>query len=97
MVVSAQQTAYTIDMTKRDVLFWYADIGWITCQTWEIYGSPIVGGTAVIYDGVLTYPTPYKWCELIDKDRVSIFGVAPTAIRQFMREDKFVNSYSFSS
>jgi acetyl-CoA synthetase len=43
MVVSAQQTAYTIDMTKRDVLFWYADIGWITCQTWVIYGSPIVG------------------------------------------------------
>jgi acetyl-CoA synthetase len=97
MVVSAQQTAYTIDMTKRDVLFWYADIGWITCQTWVIYGSPIVGGTAVIYDGVLTYPTPYKWCELIDKHRVSIFGIAPTAIRQFMREDKFVNNFAFSS
>jgi acetyl-CoA synthetase len=27
MVVSTQQTAYTIDMTKLDVLFWYADIG----------------------------------------------------------------------
>jgi acetyl-CoA synthetase len=97
MVVSAQQTAYTIDMTKRDILFWYADIGWITCQTWVIYGSPLVGGTSIIYDGVLTYPTPHKWCELIDKHRISIFGVAPTAIRQFMRHDKFVKKYAFSS
>jgi acetyl-CoA synthetase len=97
MVVSAQQTAYTIDMMKRDILFWYADIGWITCQTWVIYGNLLVGGTAVIYDGVLTYPTSHKWCELIDKHRVSIFGVAPTAIRQFMRNDKLIKNYAFRS
>jgi len=30
MLVSGQQTHYIIDMKKDDVLFWYADIGWIT-------------------------------------------------------------------
>ena len=32
MVVSAQRTSYLIDMKPQDVLFWYADIGWITGQ-----------------------------------------------------------------
>jgi len=71
MVVAAQQTAYTID------LFWYADIGWITGQTWVVYGSPIVGGMALIYDGALTYPQPYTWCDLISRHKVSIFGASP--------------------
>lgn len=30
MVVCAQQTSYLIDMKPEDVLFWYADMGWIT-------------------------------------------------------------------
>ncbi len=77
MVVAAQQTAYTIDMTVKDILFWYADIGWITGQTWVVYGSPIVGGMALIYDGALTYPQPYTWCDLISRHKVSIFGASP--------------------
>jgi len=96
MIVSAQQTAYVIDMTERDILFWYADIGWITGQTWVVYGSPIVGGTALIYDGALTFPNPYIWCELISKHKVSIFGAAPTAIRHFMNNDELVNNYDLT-
>ncbi|HEX9319348.1 MAG TPA: AMP-binding protein, partial [Nitrososphaeraceae archaeon] len=91
MVVAAQQTAYTID------LFWYADIGWITGQTWVVYGSPIVGGMALIYDGALTYPQPYTWCDLISRHKVSIFGASPTAIRSFMSNDNYVKNYEFLS
>ena len=49
--------AYLIDMNPEDVLFWYADIGWITGQVWVVYGSPIIGGTALVYDDALDYPT----------------------------------------
>ncbi len=84
-VVAAQQTAYLIDMKPNDVLFWYADIGWITGQVWVVYGSPIIGGTALVYNDALDHPSADSWCRLIEDHRVSIFGVAPTAIRHFMR------------
>ena len=98
MLVSGQQTHYIIDMKKDDVLFWYADIGWITGQTWAVYGSLITGGTSLFYDGILTYPTPDRWCKVIKKHNVSIFGIAPTSIRLFMRDNNkftYIDSYDF--
>jgi acetyl-CoA synthetase len=97
MLVSAQQAAYLIDMKPHDVLFWYADIGWITGQTWVVYGSSLIGGTALVYDGHLDYPAVDTWCRLIDKYKASIFGVAPTAIRNFMRDNMSLDGYDFSS
>jgi acetyl-CoA synthetase len=97
MVVAAQQAAYLIDMKRDDVLFWYADIGWITGQVWVVYGSPIVGATALVYDDALDYPAPDAWCRLIEEHRVSIFGMAPTAIRLFMKNKVQASRYDFSS
>jgi acetyl-CoA synthetase len=97
MIVAAQQTAYLIDMKTNDVLFWYADIGWITGLTWVVYGSSIIGGTALVYDDALDYPELDAWCKLISKHNVTIFGVAPTAIRLFMKNNISLDSYDFSS
>ena len=97
MIVAAQQTAYLIDMKPTDTLFWYADIGWITGQTWVVYGSPIIGGTALIYDNALDYPEVDTWCKLICKHKVSIFGAAPTAIRLFMKNNIAIDNYNLSS
>jgi len=96
-VVAAQQASYLIDMKYDDVLFWYADIGWITGQVWVVYGSPIIGGTAVVYDDALDYPDSDAWCRLIENHHVSIFGVAPTAIRLFMKNNVQAGNYDFSS
>jgi len=96
-VVAAQQTAFLIDMKPTDTLFWYADIGWITGQTWVVYGSPMIGGSALIYEGTLDYPKPDTWCRLIDKHKVTIFGAPPTAIRIFIKNNISTNNYNFSS
>ena len=96
-VVAAQQAAYLIDMKPDDVLFWYADIGWITGQVWVVYGSPIVGATALVYDDALDYPAPDAWCRLIEEHKVSIFGAAPTAIRLFMKNNVQAGLHDFSS
>ncbi|HLG37682.1 MAG TPA: AMP-binding protein, partial [Nitrososphaera sp.] len=96
-IVAAQQAAYLIDMKPDDVLFWYADIGWITGQVWVVYGSPIMGATALVYDDALDYPTADVWCKLIEKHKVSIFGAAPTAIRLFMKNKVPAYNYDFSS
>lgn len=97
MVVAAQQAAYLIDMKPDDVLFWYADIGWITGQVWVVYGSTIIGATALVYDDTLDYPTSDSWCRLIEEHKVTIFGVAPTAIRSFMKNNVQVEKHDFSS
>lgn len=97
MIVAAQQTAYLIDMKANDILFWYADIGWITGQTWVVYGSSMIGGTALVYDDALDYPESDTWCKLISKHKVTIFGAAPTAIRLFMKNNTNVNNYDLSS
>jgi acetyl-CoA synthetase len=96
-VVAAQQAAYLIDMNPEDVLFWYADIGWVTGQVWVVYGSPIIGGTALVYDDALDYPKADTWCRLIEDHKVSIFGAAPTAIRLFMKNNVQANRYDFQS
>ena len=96
-VVAAQQAAYLIDMRPDDLLFWYADIGWITGQVWVVYGSLIMGATALVYDDALDYPMPDSWCRLIEEHGVSIFGVAPTAIRLFMKNNVQTSKYDFSS
>jgi len=96
-VVAAQQSAYLIDMKSEDVLFWYADIGWITGQVWVVYGSAIIGGTALVYDDALDYPTADTWCRLIEDHKVSIFGAAPTAIRLFMKNNVQASRYDFQS
>jgi acetyl-CoA synthetase len=85
MAVAAQQASYLVDMKLDDVLFWYADIGWITGQVWVVYGSPIIGGTALVYEDALDYPDAATWSRLVEQNKVSIFGAAPTAIRMFMK------------
>jgi acetyl-CoA synthetase len=96
-IVAAQQTAYLIDMNPEDILFWYADMGWVTGQVWVVYGSPIIGGTALVYDDALDYPTGDTWCRLIEDHKVSIFGAAPTAIRLFMKNNVQASRYNFQS
>ncbi len=96
-VVAAQQAAYLIDMNPEDVLFWYADIGWITGQVWVVYGSSIIGGTALVYNDALDYPTTDAWCRMIEDHKVSIFGAAPTAIRLFMKNNIQTSKYDFKS
>lgn len=97
MAVAGQQAKYLIDMKPDDVLFWYADIGWITGQVWVVYGSPIIGGTALVYEEALDYPGPDTWCRLVQDHRASIFGVAPTAIRLFMKSNVDTSTYDLSS
>ena len=63
----------------------HAKIGWITGQTWVVYGSSMIGGTALVYDDALDYPESDTRCELISKHKVTIFDADQTAIRLFMK------------
>ena len=96
-VFSAHQSSYLIDLKIDDILFWYADMGWITGQTWVVYGSPIIGATTVVFEDTLDFPHVDYWARCIEDLKVTIFGMAPTAIRQFMGSDINFSKYNFES
>ena len=84
-VYAGHQASYLIDLTPDDILFWPADIGWITGQVWNLYGLLEVGASAVIYDGAIDHPSVERIFELLTEYNVTIFGISPTATRMLRK------------
>ena len=82
--------AYTheaaFDLREDDVYWCTADIGWVTGHSYIVYGPLANGATALVFEGVPTYPDFSRFWQVIDRHRVTIFYTAPTAIRALMRE-----------
>jgi len=94
-VFAGHQAAYLIDMNKNDILFWPADIGWITGLVWNVYGLLIMGASAVIYDGALDFPTIDRVWKMLSDYQATIFGISPTAARLFKKNNvEPLKSYS---
>jgi acetyl-CoA synthetase len=81
-------TAYTFQNVFQyepgQVYFCTADIGWITGHSYIAYGPLLCGATAVMFEGVPTYPDAGRFWDIVDKYCVNIFYTAPTAIRSLM-------------
>lgn len=86
-VFAGHQASYLIDMHKDDILFWPADIGWITGLVWNVYGLLEIGGTAIIYDGAIDWPNYNRIWDILHEYRVTIFGISPTAVRMFRKNN----------
>ncbi|HXV66474.1 MAG TPA: AMP-binding protein [Nitrosopumilaceae archaeon] len=86
-VFAGHQAAYLIDTHNNDILFWPADIGWITGLVWNVYGLLEMGATAVIYDGAIDWPNYNRIWEILHQYKVTIFGISPTAVRMFKKNN----------
>lgn len=97
--VQAKWTAKWIFDLKEDDLFWStADVGWITGHTYSCYGPLLNGATFLIFEGAPDWPTPERWCQIIEKYGVTTFYTAPTAIRMFEKYgDEIPRKYSFET
>ena len=87
-VFAGHQAAYLIDLHAQDVLFWPADIGWITGLVWNVYGLLIMGATSVIYDGALDFPKSDRVWRILSEYTATIFGISPTATRLFKKNNE---------
>jgi acetyl-CoA synthetase len=82
--VQANFTGKWIFDLKEDDIFWCtSDPGWITGHTYTIYSPLLNGVTTLMFEGVPDWPTPDRWCQIIEKHKVTTFYTAPTAIRMF--------------
>ncbi len=86
-VFAGHQAAYLIDTQAQDILFWPADIGWITGLVWNVYGLLIMGASAVIYDGGLDFPKYDRLWKMLSNYQATIFGISPTAVRLFKKNN----------
>ena len=79
-IKAAHDLAYCFDLHQDDVLFWYTDLGWMM-GPWAIGGGLMLGATLMLFEGTPDYPNPDRLWQIVEDHRVTVLGVAPTAIR----------------
>ena len=95
----ASLTHETVFDYRPGEIYWCAaDIGWVTGHSYIVYGPLANGATTLMYEGVPNWPTPSRIWEVIDRHKVEIVYLAPTALRALMREgDEHVTRTSRAS
>ncbi|MFT4517296.1 MAG: acetyl-CoA synthetase [Gammaproteobacteria bacterium] len=89
---------WVFDLKDNDIFWCTADIGWITGHSYVVYGPLATGATILIYDGAPTFPKPDRFWDIIEKNKVTIFYTAPTAIRTLMKlGEDLPDQYDLSS
>ena len=86
------------DPQPDDIYFCTSDIGWITGHSYIVYAPLFWGLTSIIFDGTPLYPTPDRYWEITEKDHVTVFYTAPTALRALKAHgNDFVKKHDLSS
>jgi acetyl-CoA synthetase len=98
MVYTGYTFATAFQYEPGEVYFCTADIGWITGHSYIAYGPLTQGATAVLFEGIPTWPNAGRLWEIVEKFKVNILYTAPTAIRSLMSfGDDVVKSKDLSS
>jgi len=92
-VLHQSRTAREIlNLTESDIFWCTADQGWVTGTSYGIIGPWSLGVTQIHYGGGYD---PKHWFDILQKEAVTIWYSAPTALRMLMREDAgFYKSYN---
>jgi len=98
LVFSAHTHELAFDLREDDVWWCTADVGWVTGHSYIVYGPLANGATALVFEGVPTWPDHSRFWQVVDRHQVTLFYTAPTAIRALMREgDAWVRKASRKS
>ena len=82
-IKSAQDWAYGMDFHQGERFLWVTDMGWVMGPL-LVFGSLMLGGTAVLYDGAVDYPDPGRIWAVAERHGVTHLGISPTLIRVLM-------------
>jgi acetyl-CoA synthetase len=83
LIKCAHDFSYVFDVGEDDRLFWLTDLGWLMGPM-LITAALAAGGTAVLFEGVPDYPQPDRLWSLVERHRITIMGLSPTAVRALM-------------
>lgn len=77
-------TIEILGLTRNDIFWCTADQGWVTGTSYGIIGPWSLGITQVHYGGGYDAEA---WFELLDKEGITVWYTAPTALRMLLREE----------
>jgi acetyl-CoA synthetase len=83
LIKAAHDFAYCHDVGADDRLFWLTDLGWLMGPM-LITAALALGGTGVLFEGVPNYPGPDRLWRLVERHRITVMGLSPTAVRALM-------------
>ncbi|HEY5512751.1 MAG TPA: AMP-binding protein, partial [Geomonas sp.] len=84
-VLSQNQTAREILQLTEDEIYWCtADQGWVTGTSYGIIGPWSIGVTQIHFGG--GYNAEH-WFNILEKEKVTVWYSAPTALRMLLREE----------
>jgi acetyl-CoA synthetase len=97
LVKIAEEVAYQTDVQPGDLLFWFADLGWIM-GPWEIVGATALGATVFLFDGAPNHPGPDRLWSMVERHAITHLGVSPTLVRALIPSgEEPVRSHDLSS
>ena len=73
-----------VDLTEDDVFFYFTTCGWMMWN-WMISGLAS-GATLVLFDGSPFYPSPTTMFDMIEQEKISIFGTSAKFISSIEKE-----------
>ncbi|MEU4595991.1 AMP-binding protein [Nocardia sp. NPDC023988] len=79
-VKTAVDFGYGFDVHDGDVVSWITDLGWLVGPM-LMTGPLQLGATIVMIEGLPTHPTAHRMWEIIERNGVTVAGIAPTAAR----------------
>jgi acetyl-CoA synthetase len=86
-VKTATDFAYGFDVHADDVVCWITDLGWLVGPM-LITGPLQLGATIVMIEGLPTHPTATRLWDVVERNGVTVQGIAPTAARALRAADE---------
>ncbi|HET9127643.1 MAG TPA: acetate--CoA ligase [Propionibacteriaceae bacterium] len=84
---------YALDLHDDDIFWCTADPGWVTGTSYGVIAPLLHGVTSIVDDGDFDAE---RWYDLLERERVSVWYTAPTAVRMLMRSGAdLVRGHSF--
>src|SRR5437870_4884421 len=83
LIKCAHDFAYCMDVGRDDRLFWLTDLGWLMGPM-AITAALVHGATGVVFEGVPDFPKPDRLWRLVERHRITVMGLSPTAVRALM-------------
>ncbi len=82
-IKSAQDWALGMDVRPGERVLWVTDMGWVMGPL-LVFGSLMLGSTAVFYDGAPDHPDPRRIWAVAERHGVTHLGISPTLTRVLM-------------
>jgi acetyl-CoA synthetase len=88
-------TKWILDLKDDDIYWCTADPGWVTGTSYGIIGPWSLGITQCVFDSGFS---ANAWYDFIERNRITVWYTAPTAIRSLMKAgDDIIKQHDFSS